>query len=99
MSLSVPVASTRHWTKDPGMTSQAAEWLTRILPIVCLVGVGIFGYVAAKRRTPTTYPPGRGIRFFDREGNEVTGRKRIVLTSLTVLVLISLLLAAILPWL
>lgn len=81
------------------MTYEIAEWLTRILPIVCLTGIGIFVHVAAKRRGPTTYPPGRGIRFFDREGNEVTGRKRIVLTSLTVLVLISFLFAAILPWL
>jgi hypothetical protein len=81
------------------MTYEAAEWVARILPIVCLVGVGLFVYVAAKRRAPITYPPGRGIRFFDREGNEITGRKRIVLTSLAVLVLISLLLAVILPWL
>jgi hypothetical protein len=81
------------------MTYEAAEWLGRILPIVCLVGVGIFVYVAAKRRAPTSYPPGRGIRFFDREGNEVTGRRRIVLTSLMVFVLICLLFATVLPWL
>lgn len=81
------------------MTYEIGEWLARILPIVCLMGIGIYVYVAAKRRAPTTYPPGRGMRFFDREGNEVTGRKRIVLTCLTVLVLISFLFAVILPWL
>jgi hypothetical protein len=81
------------------MTYEAAEWLGRIIPIVCLVGVGIVVYAAAKRRAPTSYPPGRGIRFFDREGNEITGRKRIVVTSLMVFVLIGLLFATVLPWL
>jgi hypothetical protein len=80
------------------MTYEAAVWINRILPILCLVGVGIFVYLAAKRRVPTSYPPGRGLRFFDRGRNEVTGRRRIVLTSLVVLVLIGLLFATVLPW-
>lgn len=81
------------------MTYEAAVWLTRILPIVCLAGVFTFVYVVAKRRPPTSYPPGAGIRFLDRAGNEVTGPRRVVLTSLTVLVLLLLLVAAVLPWL
>lgn len=80
------------------MTYEAAVWIGRILPMVCLVGAGIVVYAASKRRVPTSYPPGRGIRFFDREGNEVTGRKRIVLTSLMVFAFIGLLLATVLPW-
>lgn len=80
------------------MTYEAAVWIGRILPIVCLVGACIFAYAAAKRRAPTSYPPGRGIRFFDREGSEVTGRRRIVLTSLMVLAFIGLLFATVLPW-
>lgn len=80
------------------MTYEAAVWVGRIIPIACLVGVGVVVFLAAKRRAPTSYPPGRGIRFFDREGNEITGRRRIVFTSLLVFLLICLLSATVLPW-
>jgi hypothetical protein len=81
------------------MSSETAAWISRILPALCLVGVGTFAYIRAKRGVPTSYPPGKGLRFFDQKANEVVGRKRIVLRSLTVLVLICLLAAAVLPWL
>ncbi len=81
------------------MTYEVAVWVGRIIPLLCLVGICTFVYLAAKRRAPTSYPPGSGIRFFDRDGNEVTGRRRIVMTSLMVVVLIALLVAAVLPWL
>ena len=80
------------------MTYEVAVWVGRISPLLCLVGICTFVYLVAKRRTPTSYPPGSGIRFFDRDGNEVTGRRRIVMTSLMVVVLIALLVAAVLPW-
>lgn len=80
------------------MSQEAVLWLARFIPMLFLVAGCIAVYVLAKHHKPVSYPPGRGLRHFDKDGNEVKGPLRIVTAVVLVIMLISAFVAVILPF-
>lgn len=72
-------------------------WL-RFLPLLVVVIAGVTLYVLTKRRGAVSYPPGRGLRIFDKDGNEIKGPLRIVTAVVLALGVIAVLAFVILPF-
>jgi hypothetical protein len=80
------------------MSREAAIWFVRFMPMLTVVVVGVAIYVMTKRHKPVSYSPGRGLRLFDKDGNEIKGPLRIVTAVVLVIMLIAALVAVILPF-
>lgn len=80
------------------MSQEAVPWWVRFIPTFFLAAAGVAVYVLAKRRKPVSHPPGRGLRLFDKDGNEVKGPLRVVTAVVLVIMSIVALVAIILPF-
>lgn len=59
---------------------------------------GVTHYVLTKRRGAVSYPPGRGLRLFDKDGNEIKGPLRIVTAVVLAVAVIVVSASVILPF-
>lgn len=80
------------------MSRESALWLARFIPLLTVVVAGVAIYVMTKRHKPVPYPPYRGLRLFDKDGNEIKGPLRIVTAAVLVTMCIAALAAVILPF-
>ncbi len=80
------------------MSQEALPWFARFIPMLFVVAGGVGIYLLSKRRKPLSSPPGRGLRLFDKDGNEVKGPLRTVTAVVLVIMLIAALVAVILPF-
>jgi preprotein translocase subunit SecY len=63
------------------VSREAAIWFLRFIPILGVVAAGVVYYLLAKRRAPVSYPPGRGLRIFDKDGNEIKSLPLRIVTA------------------
>jgi hypothetical protein len=63
------------------MSRELAIWFLRIIPILGVVAAGFVYYLLAKRRGPVSYPFGRGLRIFDKDGNEIKSLPLRIVTA------------------
>ncbi|MBT8163847.1 MULTISPECIES: hypothetical protein [Arthrobacter] len=80
------------------MAQETLRWIARFIPLFLVVIGGLLLFVLAKRRKPTSIPPGRWFRLLDKDGNEIKGPIRTVTAIFLVVGSIVVLASVILPF-